>query len=129
MAKILIIDDDAQLARLCKEILELEHHTVSVTSNGKAGIEEAIKKPHDLILLDIMMPEMNGIEVLKQLKHNPRTDHLPIAILSNIADEAYMKKAMAEGAVTYIIRSNYDPDEFLAIVKKILAKSSIKAKT
>ena len=74
MTSILIIDDEKELALIVKRMLErIGNYTVDTATNGKAGVKAAYRKKPDLILLDIMMPKMNGFEVLKKLKENEKT--------------------------------------------------------
>ena len=80
MAKILIIDDKRSIRNTMKDILEFEKHTISLAENGREGLEMAVSKPFDLIFSDIKMPEMDGMELLQQLKE--REVDVPVDDLS-----------------------------------------------
>ncbi len=93
--KILIIDDEEDFAYFLKTNLELTTNSVVITSNrGKKGIRTALKEKPDLIILDIMMPGLDGFEVLKKLKENEKTYHIPVIMLTaKNGDESKIKAA------------------------------------
>jgi len=74
-----------------------------------------------LILLDIMMPKMNGIEVLEKLKADPETKVIPVVMLTNLAGQQDAELALSKGAVKYIVKSEYEPKQVADMVKEILA--------
>lgn len=121
MAKILIIEDDLLMIRLYQKVFKFEGYNVAVASNGKEGLEKTNSFKPTLILLDIMMPEMNGLEVLTKLKANDETKKIPVVVLTNLAGSQDAETALAKGAVKYIIKSEHDPKEIVKIVKGILA--------
>lgn len=114
--KILVIDDDVSYLELTKVLLENDNYTVFLSENGKDGIEKAASFLPDLIFLDIMMPEMSGIEVLRALKSNQKTNHIPVIMLTAKTDSQSMLKTQACGAADYIIKP-YDGKELLGIIK------------
>lgn len=121
MAKILIIEDDSLISRLYQKAFTFEGYKVSVASNGKKGLEKAKSVVPTLILLDIMMPEMNGLQVLDKLKADEKLKKIPVVVLTNLAGTQDADKALAKGAVKYIIKSEYDPKKVVSMVKGILA--------
>ena len=121
MAKILIIEDDQLMIRLYQKVFKFEKYDVAVASNGKDGLEKVDSFKPTLILLDIMMPKMNGLEVLTKLKANPETKKIPVVVLTNLAGTQDAETAMAKGAVKYIVKSEHEPKEVTKIVKGILA--------
>lgn len=121
MAKILIIEDDPLMLRMYQKIFKFEGFTVVVASNGEEGIDTARKEKPTLILLDIMMPKMNGLEVLDKLKLDPNTKKIPVVMLTNLAGSHDAEKALTLGAVKYIVKSEYDPKQVTNMVKEILA--------
>ncbi len=121
MAKILIIEDDPLMTRLYQKVFKFEKYEVEVASNGKTGLEKVDSFKPTLILLDIMMPKMNGLQVLAKLKANPETKKIPVVVLTNLAGTQDAETAMAKGAVKYIVKSEHEPKEVVKIVKGILA--------
>ena len=121
MAKILIIEDDPLMLRMYQKIFKFEGYEVTVASNGEEGIDQTRKEKPTLILLDIMMPKMNGLEVLDKLKNDPVTKKIPIVMLTNLAGSNDAEKALTLGAVKYIVKSEFDPKQVTNMVKEILA--------
>ena len=114
--KILIIDDDISYLELTKVMLERNSYSVFLAENGKDGIEKAESSLPDLIFLDIMMPEMSGIEVLQALKSSQKAGHIPVIMLTAKSDSRTMIKTQDLGAADYIIKP-YDGKELLEIIK------------
>lgn len=121
MAKILIVEDDTLISRLYQSVLQFEGFEVDVAGDGETGLTKAkIFKP-TLILLDIMMPKMNGLEVLDKLKADEELKTVPVVVLTNLAGQNDAATALSKGAVKYIIKSEHTPKEVMLIVKEILA--------
>jgi CheY-like chemotaxis protein len=121
MAKILIVEDDALMLRMYQKIFTLEKYEVEVATNGEEGIEKAKSANPTLILLDVMMPKMNGLEALEKLKANPDLQKIPVVMLTNLAGQQDAEEALLKGAVKYIVKSEHDPKEIVSMVKEILA--------
>ena len=121
MAKILLIEDDPLMLRLYKKIFTFEKHEVEVAKDGLEGLNKAKEVKPTLILLDIMMPKMHGLEVLEKLKADEATKKIPVIILTNLAGEQDAEAALAKGAVKYLVKSEHDPKEVAEEVKQILA--------
>jgi len=121
MARILIIEDDPLMSRMYQKIFTFEGYEVDLADNGADGLEKVRSQKPNLILLDIMMPKMNGMEVLGKLKSDPETKALPVVILTNLAGEKDAETAMSKGAVKYIVKSEYEPKQVANMVKEILA--------
>src|SRR5262245_42495440 len=98
MTKVLVIEDDLLMLRLYERTLQLENFQVITASRGKEGLEKAVSEKPDLVLLDIMMPEMNGIQVLDEMKKNPLLTHIPVVMLTNLTTEEDREEAMKRGA-------------------------------
>ena len=125
MAKILlIIEDDPLMVRMYQKIFTLEKFEVETATNGIDGLEKVRKVHPTLILLDIMMPKMNGLQVLDKLKADPDTKKIPVVILTNLAGEKDAETAMMKGAVKYIVKSDYEPKQVVNMVKEIIAAHS-----
>jgi DNA-binding response OmpR family regulator len=105
MNTILIIDDEEDLVFFIKSALELHgRYRVFYSTDGKSGIEIARREKPTLILLDIMMPEMDGLEVLKELKEDTRTEAIPVVMLSAKNDDHSMTEAFGSYAQYYIVK-------------------------
>lgn len=122
MAKLLLIDDDPLLVRMYQKKLENDGYEVGVAGDGQEGLEKAVSLGPDLILLDIMMPKMNGYEVLEKLKSQPSTKDIPVVCLTNMGSSAEdSDKAMEKGAVAYLVKAENRPAEVVTKVKEILS--------
>ena len=121
MSKILIIEDDPLMGRMYQKIFTFEGYEVEVADNGEDGLAKVKSWNPNLVLLDIMMPKMNGMEVLDKLKSDPDTKKLPVVILTNLAGQKDAETAMSKGAVKYIVKSEYEPKQVANIVKEILS--------
>lgn len=123
MAKILIVEDDEFLSDLYLHTFLFGGFDTQVACNGLDGYEKANQMMPDLIFMDIMMPKMNGIDLMKKLKSEEHTKNIPIIILSNFSDEALAKEAMAQGALAYIIKSEYEPKQVIQVANDWLSKA------
>ena len=121
MAKILIVEDDALMSRMYQKAFSFEKYEVEMAADGEEGLEKVRPFKPTLILLDVMMPKKNGLEVLEELKANEGLKAIPVVMLTNLAGTADAETAMAKGAVKYIVKSEHDPKEVVDIVKEILA--------
>lgn len=121
MTKILIVEDDPLMARMYEKIFTFEKFEVELASDGEEGLEKVRSFSPTLILLDVMMPKMNGLEVLEKLKTDPATKSIPVVMLTNLAGQQDAETALAKGAVKYIVKSEYDPKQVSDMVKEIIA--------
>jgi DNA-binding response OmpR family regulator len=119
-ARILIVDDDAFLAGIYATKLELDGFAVLSARDGDEGLRLAAKEKPDLILLDVLMPKLDGFEVLKRLKEDPASKDIPVIMLTNLGQKEDVEKGMAEGAVDYLIKAHFVPAEAVAKIKKVL---------
>jgi CheY-like chemotaxis protein len=121
MAKVLIVEDDPLMSRMYQKIFSFEKHEVLVANDGEDGLVKVRSFNPTIILLDVMMPKMNGFEVLDKLKSDPDTKSIPVVMLTNLASEKDAENAMMKGAVKYIVKSEHDPKQVESIVTQILA--------
>jgi two-component system cell cycle response regulator len=115
MAKVLIVDDSRLIAHVGKTILKASGHEVLVASDGQAGVETAKAEIPDLILLDVVMPVMDGYEVCRHLKADDRTKEIPIIMLTSKAETADKVKGLQMGALDYVTKP-FDEAELVARV-------------
>ena len=123
MKKILITEDEPGLLEMYKLYFERAGYEVINASDGKLGVEFAKKERPDLILLDILMPQIDGWAMLKDLKSDPATKMIPVIIFSNLAQTEEIQRGLAMGADQYLVKSALTPKELLAKVQKLLNKS------
>ncbi len=119
-AKVLIIEDDQLIQRMYQKIFTFQKFDVTMAGDGEEGLELARSIKPTIILLDVMMPKMNGFEVLKKLKDNEETKKIPVVMLSNLAGENDVETALSKGAVKYIVKSEHDPKEVSDMVQEII---------
>ena len=115
--KILIIEDYPATSKMIQEMLEMEGFESSVVVDGKIGLEKAAAEKPDLILLDIMLPGIDGLDVCTQLKNDPQTKDIPVIMVSVKASNEDMKAGLARGANGYIPKP-FDPFKLIEVVKK-----------
>jgi CheY-like chemotaxis protein len=119
MRTVLIIEDNLEIRENTTEILELAGYKVITANNGKEGVHMASTKKPDVILCDIMMPEMNGYEVIKQLKSNQGTLGIPFIYVTASAEKSEVKMAMDMGANGYV-RKPFDVRELVDAINNVL---------
>lgn len=124
MKTILVIEDDKDILENIIEILQLSNYNVVSAQNGKAGMEQALKNRPDLILCDIMMPELDGYGVLFMIQQNPDLEHTPFIFLSAKSGHSDIRKGMSLGADDYITKP-FDPTDLLNAIDKRLKKAEL----
>lgn len=125
MAKILLVEDDAILVEMYQAKFELEGHDIQVATNGEEALSTLQEFTPELILLDILMPKLNGFHVLKEIKKQPNLRQIPIILLTNLGEsEVDMNRELASalGVNDYLIKSHHTPDEVVAKAVKALGK-------
>ncbi len=121
MSKILIVEDDPLMSRMYQKIFKFEGYDVEMAGDGEEGLEKARSIRPTLVLLDVMMPKMNGLEVLDKLKADPDLKSIPVVMLTNLAGQQDAETALTKGAIKYIVKSEYEPKQVTEMVKEILA--------
>lgn len=119
---ILIIEDDELIRRMYQQIFSFRGYTVRLATNGVEGLERVVADQPAIILLDIMMPKLNGLEMLKRLKSRPDAAKIPVIILTNLMGAADAEAALAAGAIKFVSKSDYTPKEIVDIVEGVLAE-------
>lgn len=121
--KILLVEDDTFLVEMYKTKFELEGFEIISAEDGKKGLELAGKESPDIILLDILMPKMDGFAVLDALKKDKALANIPVVLLTNLGQKDDVKKGFEKGAVGYLIKAHFMPSEVVDKIKKILKES------
>jgi len=121
--KILVVEDDQYLRELYIDILENEKYLVEHAADGEEGYQKMFAGGYDLVLLDIMLPKMDGLKILEKLKKEtpPTQPNKAIVVLTNIDQETSITQAISLGAKGYMIKSEYTPDQVIAKIKEYLA--------
>ena len=116
--KILIIEDDKLLSNLLEKKLKKEGYKVSVAFQGDTGLAKIKEVMPDLILLDIVMPKMDGFEVMEKIKEDEELKDIPIIIVSNSGQPVEISRAERLGAKDWLVKAEFDPQEVVDKVKK-----------
>jgi len=119
--KILIVEDDKSLRTLMEEVLKKEEFNVLTEEDGMKGLKTAREELPDLILLDLEMPGMKGLEVLKELRNYEKTRNIKVIILTNIADVSSIEEAMGGAVFTYLTKSDWELEDIVKKVREALS--------
>lgn len=123
MAKILIVEDDALLSDAYKLTLGREGHTVLVARDGKQALGEVKKNEPDIILLDILMPVMSGLEFLEAYDLPHKHPSVKVVIMSNLGQDSEVQKALRLGAYKYLIKAHTSPQDLCVLVNHLIKKN------
>ena len=118
--RIFIIEDDQMISSMYKTKLEAEGFAVQVIENGFEGLKAIQQEAPDLVLLDIMLPQLDGFSVLRQLRSDPKTKNIPVIIITNLGTEEDISKGKKAGATDYLVKANFTPAQVAEKVKKYL---------
>lgn len=118
--KILIVEDDKFLRELISQKITQEGYDVSEAVDGEKGVTSAKEVKPDLVLLDLILPGIDGFEVLSRIKADPETSKIPVIILSNLGQKDDIDRGLKMGAVDYMIKAHFTPAEIITKVRGIL---------
>ncbi len=118
--KILIIEDDKFLRELIAQKLIKEGYDIAEAVDGEKGIKAVGEEKPDLVLLDLILPGIDGFEVLDKIKEDPKTAQVPVIILSNLGQKDDIERGLKMGAVDYMIKAHFTPGEIIEKVKAVL---------
>lgn len=119
--KILLVEDDAFIRDLFHGELERAGFAVESFEKGEEGFAALQKHPFDLFLLDIMLPDTNGLEILKRVKTDPHLNSTKVVLLTNLGQDGIIKEGFDLGAAGYLVKSAYNPDQVINEVKNFLS--------
>lgn len=117
---ILFIEDESTLQKTVSAALGQEGIGVISALDGEIGLRLAREKTPDLILLDLILPKMDGFEVLKALKSDPAYSHIPVIVLTNLESSADIERALSLGARSYLVKANYALPQMVEKIKAFL---------
>jgi CheY-like chemotaxis protein len=123
MANVMLVEDDEMLLEMYQAKFEMEGHDIVVATNGQECLNLLEGYQPDIILLDILMPKMNGFHVLKEIKKQPQRRNIPVILLTNLGEaqvDMNAELARALGVQDYLIKSHHTPDEVVTKVMKVL---------
>lgn len=123
MKKILIVDDEEILRKIYSDRLTFEGFTVETAADGEEAMAKIRTSPPNLVLLDILMPKLNGLQVLEQLNTDTALKAIPVIVLSNVVNDENIKKALALGAKDYLLKTNFSPNEIINKIRTLMDSS------
>ena len=127
--KILFVDDDPHIIQLYSAVFGASSINFTIARNGLEALEKAESERPSLILLDIMLPDLNGLDVLKKLKQNPQTANIPVWMISNLAEQVNKETADSLGATEYIVKASFTPKQVTTKILAFLGQSDPSAAT
>lgn len=125
MKKILFIEDEAALQQVFAGFLRDQGYEVKSALDGEIGLRLAKEEAPDLILLDLILPKMHGLDVLTKLKEDETTKDVPVIVLTNLEGMKEVNKAIELGARTYLVKMNYTLEEVLRKIEKVLVSGEV----
>ena len=115
---ILVVEDEEPMQLVLRDVLKVEGYIVLEAKNGIEGLELALKEHPDLILLDILMPKMDGLEMLKNLRADEWGRSVPVIVLTNLSDNEDIAKAVEEDVFEYFVKTDIRIDEVIARIRE-----------
>lgn len=118
-SKILVVDDEASIISMMKTSIELAGYEVVTASNGREALESVATERPDVVVMDVMMPEMDGFQALEKLKANPDTSHIPVVMLTGLNDDYDIAKGWKKGNSLYL-QKPFIPVQLISYLQLIL---------
>ena len=125
MKKILFIEDESALQRAATQVFAEEGFQVFSALDGELGLALAKRERPDIILLDLVIPKIDGFQVLSEIRQDPAIKNIPVIILSNLEGSADVERALELGATTYLVKTNYRLGEVVEKIKHILQNNHL----
>lgn len=122
--KIIIIDDEQALVKMYSTALEAAGFEMLAASDGQQALDMIRKEKPDAILLDIIMPKINGLDVLKQIKEEEEIKKIPVFLLTNLPEESALSKANSLGAEDYFVKAQTEPQVMAQVLQKYFSENS-----
>lgn len=119
---ILLVEDDQMLATMYQTKFSMEGLSIQVANDGQAGLDRARELKPSVILLDIILPKLDGFAVLKELKNDAKTKDIPVIMLTNLGQDEDIRKGKELGADDYFVKSNHTPGEIVEKVRTLMKK-------
>jgi DNA-binding response OmpR family regulator len=120
MKKILFVEDEAAIQKTLGESLRKKGYDVQAAMDGEIGLRLAKSEQPDLILLDLILPKLHGLDLLERIRKDKETKNIPVIILTNLENVGEVERALELGATTYLVKANYSLEEVVTKVKKAM---------
>ena len=117
---VLLVEDDVFLSGIYQKKFEMEGYKVTIADNGEKALVEAKKKKPNIIMLDILLPKLDGFAVLEKLKTDNEVKNIPVILLTNLGQKDDVEKGLQMGAVDYLIKAHFKPSEVVDKIKGVL---------
>lgn len=121
-SKVLIIEDDPPYRKIYKRKFEVSGYIADVAENGEEGLEKMRSFKPDIVFVDLMMPKMDGFQVLDKAKADPELKNIPIVVLTNLSTSDDANKVLEKGAVAILVKSDTEPNAIIAKAGEVLAQ-------
>jgi two-component system, chemotaxis family, chemotaxis protein CheY len=119
--KLLLVEDSTETRNLYQEVLEEANFLVDAAADGKEGLDKARIGGYDLLIMDIMLPKLDGLSIMTELKNNPpQNPNGKVVVLTNLEHDSVVNECLQLGAVDYIVKSNVNPGELVEKIKGYL---------
>lgn len=118
--KILVVEDETFLVKIYSVKLKKEGYDVTLATDGEEAVKVAAEVKPDLILLDLILPKLNGFEALEEIRKNASLKKTPVIVLSNLGQEEDIKRAEALGATDYLVKANFSIQDVVQKIKSVL---------
>ena len=122
MTKILFIEDEPALQKALGDFLRESGYEVVSALDGEMGLRLIEKEKPDLVLLDLILPKVRGLDVLEKMRKNPSFGSIPVIVLTNVESSEAVEASLALGARAYLVKTNYNLDEVLTKIKAVLSE-------
>ncbi|OGL67221.1 hypothetical protein A2856_04160 [Candidatus Uhrbacteria bacterium RIFCSPHIGHO2_01_FULL_63_20] len=120
--RILVVEDEQALREMYAQWLSAKGYEVDTADNGLTGIQKAFHDAPDAVVLDVLLPKKDGFEVLAEIRRNPKTENLPVVILSSLDQDFEQKQGINLGAHLYLVKTTISPEILYDAVEKIMKK-------
>lgn len=118
---IVLVEDDKMISEMYMLKFKAEGFVVYAAEDGKTGVELVREKKPRLVLLDIILPKMDGFSALKMLKSDPEVANIPVVLLTNLGQDGDVRKGLDLGAVDYLVKANFTPSQVIEKIKKFIS--------
>lgn len=124
MSKVLIIEDDQPYRKIYQRKFEVSGYTVEVAQDGLEGLKKIRSFMPDIVFLDVMMPNVDGFQVLEQTKADPALKHIPMVVITNLSTGDDSQKLLQKGAAAVIVKSDTEPNDIVAKAAELIEASA-----
>jgi len=123
--KVLLVDDEESITAVFSQILQTGGFDVITAKNGTDALAKATSELPNVILLDQILADTTGNQILQQLKHEPKTQNIPVAMLTNFNQDTFVKEAVNAGASDYLLKYQISPEDLIAKVNQLMSENQM----